>query len=144
MLCTICCVFIFFLMIRRPPRSTRTDTLFPYTTLFRSFVRPTADLDAGQPLARFLENLDDFAATGDRRVERGDRGEAHVQTPQPFLRRPMRQHPREPGPRQHATREHVSYAGGISAIAVDVAQSVLVSGTGTHRSGQRRSRKEGV
>src|SRR3546814_16202110 len=29
------CVF-FFLMIRLPPRSTRTDTLFPYTTLFRS------------------------------------------------------------------------------------------------------------
>src|SRR3546814_11267194 len=28
----------FFLMIRRPPRSTRTDTLFPYTTLFRSSV----------------------------------------------------------------------------------------------------------
>src|SRR3546814_11875462 len=26
----------FFLMIRRPPRATRTDTLFPYTTLFRS------------------------------------------------------------------------------------------------------------
>src|SRR3546814_1835423 len=32
----ISCVFFFFLMIRRPPRSTRTDTLFPYTTLFRS------------------------------------------------------------------------------------------------------------
>src|SRR3546814_20780676 len=34
-----CCVavcVVFFLMIRRPPRSTRTDTLFPYTTLFRS------------------------------------------------------------------------------------------------------------
>src|SRR3546814_18263188 len=41
-----CCIFdlcatryfpyFFFLMIRRPPRSTRTDTLFPYTTLFRS------------------------------------------------------------------------------------------------------------
>src|SRR3546814_17354341 len=29
-------LIIFFLMIRRPPRSTRTDTLFPYTTLFRS------------------------------------------------------------------------------------------------------------
>src|SRR3546814_14165496 len=29
-------LFFFFLMIRRPPRSTRTDTLFPYTTLFRS------------------------------------------------------------------------------------------------------------
>src|SRR3546814_11016641 len=34
-----CCLLylsFFFLMIRRPPRSTRTDTLFPYTTLFRS------------------------------------------------------------------------------------------------------------
>src|SRR3546814_17030250 len=30
------CSFFFLLMIRRPPRSTRTDTLFPYTTLFRS------------------------------------------------------------------------------------------------------------
>src|SRR3546814_15126678 len=30
---------VFFLMIRRPPRSTRTDTLFPYTTLFRSVGR---------------------------------------------------------------------------------------------------------
>src|SRR3546814_7641424 len=30
--------FILFLSIRRPPRSTRTDTLFPYTTLFRSVV----------------------------------------------------------------------------------------------------------
>src|SRR6056297_853351 len=29
---------LFFLMIRRPTRSTRTDTLFPYTTLFRSLV----------------------------------------------------------------------------------------------------------
>src|SRR3546814_19595524 len=29
-------MIIFLLMIRRPPRSTRTDTLFPYTTLFRS------------------------------------------------------------------------------------------------------------
>src|SRR3546814_13406089 len=35
-LCTLSICFIFFLMIRRPPRSTRTDTLFPYTTLFRS------------------------------------------------------------------------------------------------------------
>src|SRR3546814_11649949 len=30
---------LLFLMIRRPPRSTRTDTLFPYTTLFRSGVK---------------------------------------------------------------------------------------------------------
>src|SRR3546814_14315616 len=36
--CVYVIVFVcfFFLMIRRPPRSTRTDTLFPYTTLFRS------------------------------------------------------------------------------------------------------------
>src|SRR3546814_14879001 len=31
-----CWLLFLFLMIRRPPRSTRTDTLFPYTTLFRS------------------------------------------------------------------------------------------------------------
>src|SRR3546814_16274197 len=35
---------VYFLMIRRPPRSTRTDTLFPYTTLFRS----PAARDAGR------------------------------------------------------------------------------------------------
>src|SRR3546814_1947482 len=34
--CSTRMLFFFFLMIRRPPRSTRTDTLFPYTTLFRS------------------------------------------------------------------------------------------------------------
>src|SRR3546814_20568956 len=34
----------FFLMIRRPPRSTRTDTLFPYTTLFRSIELPREHL----------------------------------------------------------------------------------------------------
>src|SRR3546814_11226307 len=50
LLCTICCSntgacwmsrVLFFLMIRRPPRSTRTDTLFPYTTLFRSVGCPS-------------------------------------------------------------------------------------------------------
>src|SRR3546814_20752204 len=37
-ICVLVLIFFvgFFLMIRRPPRSTRTDTLFPYTTLFRS------------------------------------------------------------------------------------------------------------
>src|SRR3546814_5732596 len=35
-------LLFFFLMIRRPPRSTRTDTLFPYTTLFRSVEAATA------------------------------------------------------------------------------------------------------
>src|SRR3546814_14816980 len=46
-------VILFFLMIRRPPRSTRTDTLFPYTTLFRSLHRRSvfaADMDHGAEL----------------------------------------------------------------------------------------------
>src|SRR3546814_12983397 len=34
--CTCLLNYVFFLIIRRPPRYTRTDTLFPYTTLFRS------------------------------------------------------------------------------------------------------------
>src|SRR3546814_11702686 len=38
----------FFLMIRRPPRSTRTDTLFPYTTLFRSAL-PRPSLSTQHP-----------------------------------------------------------------------------------------------
>src|SRR3546814_13301907 len=40
-------------MIRRPPRSTRTDTLFPYTTLFRSKAPPdrvAAECGVGQPV----------------------------------------------------------------------------------------------
>src|SRR6056297_1154569 len=40
-------VCFFFLMIRRPPRSTRTDTLFPYTTLFRSRDAPGGDGPSG-------------------------------------------------------------------------------------------------
>src|SRR3546814_7791815 len=38
-------LLFFFLMIRRPPRSTRTDTLFPYTTLFRSHRDAQTDTD---------------------------------------------------------------------------------------------------
>src|SRR3546814_16103568 len=40
LLCVCTLLLVFFLMIRRPPRSTRTDTLFPYTTLFRSCREP--------------------------------------------------------------------------------------------------------
>src|SRR3546814_16874825 len=39
----------FFFMIRRPPRSTRTDTLFPYTTLFRSPSGGTLDVLGERP-----------------------------------------------------------------------------------------------
>src|SRR3546814_3137845 len=72
---------LFFLLIRRPPRSTRTDTLFPYTTLFRSvanvagkgscdFVR---DVAAPFPVMVFMrmmgfppERFDDFRALADQ------------------------------------------------------------------------------
>src|SRR3546814_4116007 len=53
------CIF-FFLMIRRPPRSTRTDTLFPYTTLFRSHAGVTARRQCMdiQPKATLLATRD--------------------------------------------------------------------------------------
>src|SRR3546814_11232980 len=44
--------FVIFLMIRRPPRSTRTDTLFPYTTLFRSAALRSARRDRLRRLLR--------------------------------------------------------------------------------------------
>src|SRR3546814_19307629 len=67
-LCVVLCcycwlLFFFVLMIRRPPRSTRTDTLFPYTTLFRShFGFDVADLDARAGMQtgvmqRFIQRL---------------------------------------------------------------------------------------
>src|SRR3546814_635363 len=47
------CLRFFFLMIRRPPRSTRTDTLFPYTTLFRSRIlsHDVIEAETGELLA---------------------------------------------------------------------------------------------
>src|SRR3546814_3578382 len=42
---------IFFLMIRRPPRSTRTDTLCPYTTLFRSHCVRSGSIGRGRHLS---------------------------------------------------------------------------------------------
>src|SRR3546814_18426636 len=64
--------FIFFLRLRQPPRSTRPDTLFPYTTLFRSdvyLVDPRLLLALRHDLVR--EFLDD-AAERDEAVDRVD------------------------------------------------------------------------
>src|SRR3546814_8601249 len=64
-----CCLFVFFLMIRRPPRSTRTDTLFPYTTLFRSL----NDALIGSGASKLLGSLivaEIFMATIERAVEK--------------------------------------------------------------------------
>src|SRR3546814_17272198 len=76
----ISCTFVFFLIIRRPPRSTRTDTLFPYTTLFRSFDKlPLTDsiADAEEEAEAEPEPEEDAApesdaADGDRREDDAD------------------------------------------------------------------------
>src|SRR3546814_15428117 len=52
----LCSFVFFFLMIRRPPRSTRTDTLFPYTTLFRSWLAPVQAV-----VATIVSDADDYA-----------------------------------------------------------------------------------
>src|SRR3546814_4067997 len=49
-------------MIRRPPRSTRTDTLFPYTTLFRSSLA-SSPLPAGAPVSVWLAARSSFEAS---------------------------------------------------------------------------------
>src|SRR3546814_20970039 len=77
-------------MIRRPPRSTRTDTLFPYTTLFRSALQ--ADhLGAGEIVLE-AQDVADFAATPavDRLIVIADAAEVLValrQEPQPEVLR---------------------------------------------------------
>src|SRR3546814_19396271 len=65
----------FFLMIRRPPRSTRTDTLLPYTTLFRSEAQ-----DHRQPAVRTVFRAD--AATDRLEVATHDpQADTHVGSP---------------------------------------------------------------
>src|SRR3546814_5304469 len=59
-------------MIRRPPRSTRTDTLFPYTTLFRSAGVVDENLRAAPAFADFaMQAIAVLPATGVERVRRG-------------------------------------------------------------------------
>src|SRR3546814_20831828 len=76
-----CSVFLFFLMIRRPPRSTRTDTLFPYTTLFRSdrlaapAMRHMIELavpgpDAGRTFQHRRHQIVEMQLLGDRKSTR--------------------------------------------------------------------------
>src|SRR3546814_9219438 len=51
-------------MIRRPPRSTRTDTLFPYTTLFRSPYASEPDHDRDEALHTFISKFSGNRAVG--------------------------------------------------------------------------------
>src|SRR3546814_2989921 len=80
--------FFFVLMIRRPPRSTRTDTLFPYTTLFRS---EQARFEHVRPAATHPRRADHD------RERRGRRAVAHA-------RRPESVGERDPEPRRQCTR----------------------------------------
>src|SRR3546814_1098819 len=79
-------------MIRRPPRSTRTDTLFPYTTLFRSAVDGVAVDDAvlgAQVLVLAVVVLVGFHHPHRRRadvIERAVRSEEHTSELQSLMR----------------------------------------------------------
>src|SRR3546814_3659800 len=54
----------FFLMIRRPPRSTRTDTLFPYTTLFRSAIETIVTSDPARLMSALPIGIRKSSSTG--------------------------------------------------------------------------------
>src|SRR3546814_6088325 len=71
-------------MIRRPPRSTRTDTLFPYTTLFRSRQkgRPPRAAPIPHPAAAHLLLADHPR----RRFPQGSRSEEHTSELQSLMR----------------------------------------------------------
>src|SRR3546814_8484965 len=67
-------------MIRRPPRSTRTDTLFPYTTRFRSFV---AELRGDR---RFRRRREEGLADAPAAKSRQCRSEEHTSELQSLMR----------------------------------------------------------
>src|SRR3546814_2658641 len=80
-------VFLF-LMIRRPPRSTRTDTLFPYTTLFRSCSRRDAKAIIRRQLDRLRFAINEFhkvAVTGVAGIGQ-QRSEEHTSELQSLMR----------------------------------------------------------
>src|SRR3546814_12248692 len=84
-MCAFACVFLLFvLMIRRPPRSTRTDTLFPYTTLFRSFC-PTGGISQASA-SDWLAEPHVACIGGSWLVKNGVRSEEHTSELQSLMR----------------------------------------------------------
>src|SRR3546814_7550736 len=80
-------MLVFFLMIRRPPRSTRTDTLFPYTTLFRSIeVAVEALRLRGRAAALAERHHLDHTHTRPRRKGQHIRSEEHTSELQSLMR----------------------------------------------------------
>src|SRR3546814_1405197 len=77
---------VFVLMIRRPPRSTRTDTLFPYTTLFRSGVHVPAVVPVEHQYVAELRDTA-LAVGGEHDVDEADRrSEEHTSELQSLMR----------------------------------------------------------
>src|SRR3546814_1042098 len=76
-------------MIRRPPRSTRTDTLFPYTTLFRSVGEVGGERGPGHHRARRVAGAeeDDGCGHPQRSRARMGRSEEHTAELQSLVRR---------------------------------------------------------
>src|SRR3546814_15659740 len=79
---------LFVLMVRRPPRSTRTDTLFPDTTLFRSAVVWTGHGAQLGAAVLGLERLHQFGAVRQQAVLHVDAGERRGKLTQIARRRP--------------------------------------------------------
>src|SRR3546814_10299753 len=77
---------LFFLMIRRPPRSTRTDTLFPYTTLFRSERRYAPGIGAERGRRRQCRCAEHQSAGRRKQGCHYDRSEEHTSELQSLMR----------------------------------------------------------
>src|SRR3546814_10008493 len=80
-------------MIRRPPRSTRTDTLFPYTTLFRSSAVRRVMIEGATMQGNGEDQANDVALPATARAEgfaspfdRGSRSEEHTSELQSLMR----------------------------------------------------------
>src|SRR3546814_4843028 len=98
-------------MIRRPPRSTRTDTLFPYTTLFRS-ARHAADVSETE-VAEDGGRQDDVAGgvpehvplAGHGRIDQQDAGDRLDEADIEEVEAAGARHPVEPGAEQQQAHE---------------------------------------
>src|SRR3546814_6575778 len=73
-------------MIRRPPRSTRTDALFPYTTLFRSRASAPRRRGRAAPAAHRPYIRPPTAGCGDRQCDSVHRSEEHTSELQSLMR----------------------------------------------------------
>src|SRR3546814_8725636 len=111
-------------MIRRPPRSTRTDTLFPYTTLFRSQDRAQPGREGEPHLGVDLCLPDAFHRIFDRVFDRQDVAAAVVQAPQPGIERRRLARSCGPGDEQDAvglrSEEHTSELQSLMRISYAV------------------------